>query len=58
MTKAEYLMNIRDEQTIMAIRCFNSGDILGAGMHRNIAKGFQLKLEKLTAEECREQMDS
>lgn len=53
MTRAEYYMNRRDEQTRAAIACFNLGDITGATMHRNIAKGFQVKLEKLSADECR-----
>lgn len=56
MTKAEYLIMRSDEQTRQAIECFQHGDILGAGMHRNIANGFQEKLEKLTAEECREEI--
>lgn len=56
MTRAEYFMNRSDEQTTSAIECFQKGDFLGAEMHKNIADGFQIKLEKLTAEECREQI--
>ena len=49
-------MNRRDEQTRAAIECVNRGDNSGAVMHRNMAEGFQIKLEKLTAEECREEV--
>lgn len=56
MTKAEYYMNNRDEQTRQGIECFQRGDVSGAEMHRNIAEGFQVKLEKLTAEECRREI--
>lgn len=54
MTRAEELINKRDEQTRMAIECFQRGDNSGAAMHRNMAEGFSIKLDRLTAEECRE----
>lgn len=54
MTKAEYLIMMSDEQTRQGIECFQQGDASGAAMHLNCANGFQIKLDKLTAEECRE----
>lgn len=56
MTKAEYLIMMSDEQTRQGIECFQQGDASGAAMHLNCANGFQIKLDKLTAEECREEM--
>lgn len=56
MTKAELLMNRRDEQTQIAIDCIMVGDAKGAEFHKNAAEGFKIKLNKLTIEEAAEEV--
>ncbi len=51
MTKGEYLLTQRDRQMTMAIKKQSKQDFSGARMHKNIAAGFQMKLEKSTVKE-------
>ena len=51
MTKGEYLLTQRDRQMTMAIAKQKVRDFSSARMHKNIALGFQIKLEKSTVKE-------
>jgi len=51
MTNGEYLIMQRDRHSALAIKKLNAKDYTGVQMHKNIANGFQLKLEKMTVAE-------
>ena len=51
MTEGEYLIMQRDRQTRMTIRKSRRKDSSGARMHLNMAKGLQMKLERMSGEE-------
>lgn len=51
MTNGEYMIMQRDRHSALAIKKLNAKDYTGVQMHKNIANGFQLKLEKMTVAE-------
>ncbi len=51
MTNGEYLIMQRDRHSALAIKKLKAKDYTGVQMHKNIANGFQIKLEKMTKAE-------
>lgn len=51
MTNGEYLIMQRDRHSALAIKKLKAKDYTGVQMHKNIANGFQIKLEKMTVAE-------
>lgn len=51
MTNGEYLIMQRDRHSALAIKKLKAKDYTGVQMHKNIANGFQMKLEKMTVAE-------